>query len=85
MAYLALFGAAHYAVRRWMPYADPLILPCVAVLNGLGLVMIDRLDLAGVERMAQGGPAPLHLGRVPGGRGGEVAGEPDVPGVQLLR
>src|SRR5882757_5152678 len=56
VAYLALFGAAHYAVRRWTPYADPLILPCVAVLNGLGLVMIHRLDLAGEQRMAQGGP-----------------------------
>jgi cell division protein FtsW (lipid II flippase) len=56
LAYLALFGGAHYAVRRWAPYADPLILPCVAVLNGLGLVMIHRLDLAGAEKMAQGGP-----------------------------
>ncbi|PZS25090.1 MAG: cell division protein FtsW [Pseudonocardiales bacterium] len=45
-AYLALFGAAHVAVRRFAPYADPLILPCVALLNGLGLVMIHRLDLA---------------------------------------
>ena len=57
LAYLGLFGGAHYAVRRWAPYADPLILPCVAVLNGLGLVMIHRLDLAGAEKMAQGGPA----------------------------
>jgi cell division protein FtsW (lipid II flippase) len=56
VAYLALFGSAHYAVRRWAPYADPLILPCVAVLNGLGLVMIHRLDLAAAEKMAQGGP-----------------------------
>src|SRR5882757_8762209 len=56
VAYLALFGAAHYAVRRWTPYADPLILPCVAALNGLGLVMIHRLDLAGAEKAAQGGP-----------------------------
>jgi cell division protein FtsW (lipid II flippase) len=55
-AYLALFGAAHFAVRRWAPYADPLILPCVALLNGLGLVMIHRLDLAGAEKQAQGGP-----------------------------
>jgi hypothetical protein len=46
LAYLALFGVAHAAVRRWAAYADPLILPCVAVLNGLGLVMIYRLDLA---------------------------------------
>jgi cell division protein FtsW (lipid II flippase) len=56
VAYLALFGAAHIAVRRWAPYADPLILPLVALLNGLGLVMIHRLDLAGAEKAAQGGP-----------------------------
>ncbi len=55
-AYLALFGGAHFAVRRWAPYADPLILPCVALLNGLGLVMIHRLDLAGAEKAAQGAP-----------------------------
>jgi cell division protein FtsW (lipid II flippase) len=46
LGYLALFGIAHYAVRIFAPYADPLILPCTAVLNGLGLVMIHRLDLA---------------------------------------
>jgi cell division protein FtsW (lipid II flippase) len=57
LAYLALFGAAHFAVRRWAPYADPLILPCVALLNGLGLVMIHRLDLAAQEKAALGGSA----------------------------
>ncbi len=41
-----LYTAAHLAVRRFAPYADPLILPCVALLNGLGLVLIRRLDLA---------------------------------------
>jgi cell division protein FtsW (lipid II flippase) len=52
LAYLTLFGLAHFAVRRWAPYADPLILPCVALLNGLGLVMIYRIDLAMTERLA---------------------------------
>ncbi|HEV7647608.1 MAG TPA: FtsW/RodA/SpoVE family cell cycle protein [Actinophytocola sp.] len=50
LAYLALFGIAHMAVRKWAPYADPLILPCVALLNGIGLVMIYRIDLATAER-----------------------------------
>ena len=53
LAYLALFGIAHVAVRKWAPYADPLILPCVALLNGLGLVMIYRIDLAKAEAALQ--------------------------------
>ncbi len=49
-AYLGLFTVAHLAVRRFAPYADPLILPAVALLNGLGLVMIYRIDLAKAAR-----------------------------------
>ena len=62
LAYLGLFTIAHVAVRRFAPYADPLILPCVALLNGLGLVMIHRLDLAEADRAAAlGREAPAEL------------------------
>ena len=54
VAYLALFTGAHLAVRRFAPYADPLLLPVVALLNGLGLVMIHRLDLAQGELTSYG-------------------------------
>ncbi|MQY23048.1 FtsW/RodA/SpoVE family cell cycle protein [Nocardia macrotermitis] len=49
MAYLALFAVAHLAVRRFAPFADPLLLPIAALLNGLGLVLIHRLDLADAQ------------------------------------
>lgn len=52
--YLGLFAVAHLAVRRYAPYADPLLLPVVALLNGLGLVMIHRLDLAQGELIERG-------------------------------
>ena len=40
---------------RWRAsYADPLLLPIVTLLNGLGLVMIHRLDIAKGNDIAEG-------------------------------
>jgi peptidoglycan glycosyltransferase len=38
------FVAAHVAVRRFAPYADPVILPATFLLSGIGLAMVTRLD-----------------------------------------
>lgn len=45
-AWVAVGLVAHLIVRFTLPYADPMILPMVLLLNGLGLAMIHRLDLA---------------------------------------
>lgn len=59
----ALWVVAHLVVRKWAPYADPLLLPCVALLVGLGLTMIHRLDLAAdqVESTVTREDAPVQL------------------------
>lgn len=41
-----LIVASHVVVRLTAPYADPVLLPVVAALNGIGLAMIYRIDLA---------------------------------------
>ncbi len=47
VAYSAMIVGAHLALRKWAPFADPLLLPIATVLNGLGLVMIYRLNQVG--------------------------------------
>lgn len=41
----AALGAGHLMIRKLAPYADPLLFPIAALINGLGLVIIYRLDL----------------------------------------
>jgi cell division protein FtsW (lipid II flippase) len=47
LAFMVVTLGAHLAIRRWAPYADPLLLPLATLLNGLGIVFIYRLTLAG--------------------------------------
>jgi cell division protein FtsW (lipid II flippase) len=59
VAYIVIVLSAHLAVRRWAPYADPLLLPIATVLNGLGIVMIYRLNQAGRYGNASASGSPI--------------------------
>jgi hypothetical protein len=67
LGFAAVFGAAHIAVRWLAPYADPVLLPIAVALNGIGLVLIQRLDLAyadsarAARHAVPRGAAPLQL------------------------
>ena len=44
-----LFLGLHLVVRFFAPYADPVLIPAVALVNGLGVGFLRRLDLAEAE------------------------------------
>jgi cell division protein FtsW (lipid II flippase) len=57
----ALIIGAHVVIRLVSPYADPVLLPVVAALNGLGLAVIHRIDLAKEAAGDTGGFAQQQL------------------------
>ncbi len=57
LGFAGLVLIAHLAVRRFAPWADPLMLPLAALLNGLGIVMIYRLQEVGRD----GNPGQLSV------------------------
>ncbi len=59
---LGLGGVAHIANRMFVPNAIPVILPIAFLLNGLGYVMILRIDLGKAENFA-----PLQAAWTAGG------------------
>ena len=59
---LALLVAAHVVIRFTAPNADALLLPLAALLNGLGYVLIARLDLVEKEQLADSQAAWTFIG-----------------------
>jgi cell division protein FtsW (lipid II flippase) len=58
---VALSLGMHVVLRWRAPYADPVILPVVVALNGIGLAMIYRIDLAYEARDKAAGFADRQL------------------------
>lgn len=50
--FIGVFTVAHLALCFLAPHADQIMLPIVSVLNGTGLVMLARLDLANESALA---------------------------------
>jgi cell division protein FtsW (lipid II flippase) len=57
----AIFVGVHIAIRFLAPYADPVLLPTVALINGIGVAFLRRLDL-GATAPAQRAHLTLFTG-----------------------
>jgi cell division protein FtsW (lipid II flippase) len=57
LGFAALMAGAHLVMRKFAPWADPLLLPLAGLLNGLGIVMIYRLQEVG----RHGNPGSLSV------------------------
>jgi len=55
----AIFFSVHVAVRYLAPYADPVLLPTVALINGLGVAFLRRLDIGAVAPDLRAGLTPF--------------------------
>lgn len=57
-----VFGLAHIAVRILAPYADPVLLPAVALINGIGVAFLRRIDFAKKSSAADRADLPITAG-----------------------
>jgi cell division protein FtsW (lipid II flippase) len=55
----AIFIAVHIAIRYLAPFADPVLLPMVALINGVGVAFLRRYDLGRVPADARGDLSPF--------------------------
>ncbi|NUS74539.1 MAG: FtsW/RodA/SpoVE family cell cycle protein [Corynebacteriales bacterium] len=53
---------AHLATRWLAPYADPVIMPAIALINGIGVIFIWRLDLGFMELDDRADASPFSGG-----------------------
>jgi cell division protein FtsW (lipid II flippase) len=54
-----IFLGVHIAVRFLAPYADPVLLPTVALINGMGVAFLRRIDLGGTPPAERASLSPL--------------------------
>ena len=57
-----IFVSVHVVVRRFAPRADPVLLPCAVLINGIGVIFLHRLDLVGTQGTAATGSVLAGLG-----------------------